>query len=56
MKLFMTTIAINILSISCVIGAILLAYNDLEGWGWFLLVAAICSGGSVKYSKEDDDG
>lgn len=33
---------INALSITCVFGAIYLAYYNVPGWGWFLVVAFCC--------------
>ena len=33
----------NVVSITSVIGAIILASKGTEGWGWFLLVAFLCS-------------
>jgi hypothetical protein len=33
----------NAVSIACVIGAVNLASKGTEGWGWFLLVALLCS-------------
>ncbi len=32
----------NAVSIFCVIGAVILASKEKEGWGWFLLVALLC--------------
>ena len=40
----------NIVSISCVITAAILAYGGKSGYGWFLLVAVLC----VAYLKYDD--
>jgi hypothetical protein len=31
----------NLASLSCVVGAILLALNGITGWGWFLFIALI---------------
>lgn len=31
----------NICSVSAVVGAIILALNNIEGWGWFLLIAVL---------------
>jgi hypothetical protein len=33
----------NAVSIACVIGAVTLASKGTEGWGWFLIVALLCS-------------
>ena len=33
----------NAVSITSVIGATILAFGGKEGWGWFLLVAILCS-------------
>ena len=33
----------NATSIVCVIGAAIIASKGYEGWGWFLLIALLCS-------------
>jgi hypothetical protein len=33
----------NVVSIACVIGAVILASKGTEGWGYFLLFALLCS-------------
>jgi hypothetical protein len=33
----------NAVSIACVIAAVFLSTKGTEGWGWFLLVAFLCS-------------
>jgi len=32
----------NLVSVSCVIAALLIALRQLPGWGWFLFIAVIC--------------
>jgi phage tail protein X len=31
----------NLSSIACVIGAIILAFHGIAGWGWFLFLAVL---------------
>lgn len=31
----------NLTSIACVISAVFLAYNGIDAWGWFLVVASL---------------
>ena len=38
----MNLILANMASIICASGAVFLAYNKIEGWGWFLFVAFLC--------------
>lgn len=35
----------------CVAGAVYLAVNRIDGWGWFLFVA-VCLAGSVKFGED----
>ncbi len=47
----------NVFSILCAIVAGSLAYNNKDGWGWFLFVALICfviPDGSDDEEDEDD--
>jgi len=39
----MRLILSNMVSFTCVGGAIALALNGFDGWGWFLVVAYLCS-------------
>ncbi len=41
MKMTFTLLALNAFSICCSVGAILLAINNIPGWGWFLFVGLI---------------
>lgn len=45
MKTFWLFFGANLLSICCVGGAIYLAVCGKDGWGWFLLLAAMCACG-----------
>lgn len=54
MKFCFSIFMVNLVSILCISGAILLAYNDKSGWGWLLFVAIICAGGSVSTKTTDD--
>ena len=40
----------NLVSLSCVIAALVIALRRLPGWGWFLFIAVICQA-----SVETDD-
>jgi hypothetical protein len=44
-------LAINLGSLACVVGAILLALNDKGGWGWFL-IAGVVMGGSNAFMHD----
>jgi hypothetical protein len=33
----------NLPPVACVVGSILLALNDIEGWGWFIITALLLS-------------
>ena len=48
----MKYILMNFLSIVCVSAAAVLAFNKINGWGWFLLLA-FCSA-HVKRSNKDE--
>ncbi len=37
------TLVTNITSLAATIGATMLAFHDIKGWGWFLLVAVLTS-------------
>lgn len=41
MKPLLIALISNATSIACVVGAIILASKDAEGWGWFLFVALL---------------
>lgn len=41
MKTILLLFVHNILAILCAIAAGILAYNGIEGWGWFLVVAVL---------------
>lgn len=41
MSFAIKSIAGNVVAISCVIAAAVLAYKGLDGWGWFLFVALL---------------
>ncbi len=47
MKWLLASLAANLISLSCVIGAIVIAISGKDGWGWFLLVAVICESSIV---------
>lgn len=32
----------NLFSVACIIGAIVLAIYDKEGWGWLVLAGLLC--------------
>ncbi len=51
-NMFWWTLAVimNIPSIASVVGAIILAYNHINGWGWFIL-AAILTNKSFKFKE-----
>lgn len=40
-KLIMAIFLMNITSITCAVGAILLALNGIRGWGWFLAISIL---------------
>ena len=33
----------NLTSVACVVSSAYLAFNGVEGWGWFLFVAVLCA-------------
>jgi hypothetical protein len=41
MKNALFVLIISLPSITCAVGAILLALNGIAGWGWFLFIALI---------------
>lgn len=43
MTLLLQMIGANVISLACVGGAIALAVNGRDGWGWFLLVAVLAA-------------
>lgn len=43
-------VAVNLVSLSAVIGAVILASMDKQGWGWCLVVAVLAIG-SVEFKK-----
>ena len=56
MKLAYSLLLVNIPTIICVATSGILAYNNIEGWGWFLF-AALVLGHTVgdKDKKGEDD-
>ena len=53
-KLIMAIFLMNITSIACAVGAILLAINGVKGWGWFL-ACSILSIATYKHVDNEDD-
>ena len=56
-KFILAMFLMNITSIACTVGAILLALNGVRGWGWFLACGIL----SIvtyerKSTKGDEDG
>jgi hypothetical protein len=54
MKLLLAILGWNFLPIICVVAAIILAYNGLSGWGWFLFVGLLTFV-APKSEEEDKD-
>ena len=44
----------NLVSLACIVGAIVLALNDKSGWGWFVFGAIILHV-SFKYSSDKEE-
>lgn len=53
MKFFIATLSFLPPIILCT-GAVYLAANQIDGWGWFLLCAVLVKA-SVSYSENSDD-
>ncbi len=49
MNSVLLTIAANLTSLACIIGAILLALKDKGAWGWFLLAGLLLAVGEVTF-------
>jgi len=45
----------NLFSIICALAALYLAVSDYSGWGWFLLVALMCSQSAGCKCDDDDE-
>ena len=56
MKTAFSLLLVNIPTIICAVASGILAYNHIEGWGWFLF-AALVLGHTVsdKDKKSEDD-
>ena len=44
----------NITSALAIIGAVVLAYNGKDGWGWLVFLAAICHV-TIKWERKSND-
>lgn len=53
MNLFLINLGVNLVSLVCVATSGYLAIHDKEAWGYFLLVAALCSKG-VSYTRKTE--
>ena len=54
-NLWLYLIVINLVSITCIIGAVILLYNNIDiGWGWLLFIGAI-SAQTIKSNKNDEE-
>lgn len=40
-------------SLALAVGSILLAYNSLPGWGWFIFASFLLMPGKIAYTKND---
>ncbi len=59
MKIGLLLLAANLPSVACIIGAVYMACQRIEGWGWLLFVAVLVHTApkgeiSCKGSKQDD--
>ena len=52
MKYMLANLGINLVALARVGGAIFLASNHQDGWGWFLFVGLLCAG-SINFRKDD---
>jgi hypothetical protein len=55
MKYFFANLGVNLCALACIGFAGYLLIHDKEGWGWFLFVAALCSG-SASISEHKSKG
>lgn len=57
MKEVFLLLTANISSLAAIIGATILAYNRLSGWGWFLFIAVLVHSipKSSKQTKENEE-
>ena len=53
MKNMFTILALNALALTCVICSAVILLRGLEGWGWFLIVGALCAGSSYEFCSDD---
>lgn len=47
--------AMILIPITFAVGAIIMAYNGINGWGWFIFAAVLTVPGVEKKDKNDDD-
>ena len=43
MKYVLMEIATNLVSLAFAIGAVVMAINDIDGWGWMIVGAIVCA-------------
>ena len=53
MRFALQLLAANLTSLAAVIGAIVLAYSGITGWGWFLVIALMTT--KTVYSKPNTE-